>query len=78
MKDTRMPDLRLRHVAVAATLMLSAIGLGACESSAGKGAAIGAAGGAAAGLVTGQNVLTGAAAGAAAGAAGGFVLDMLN
>ena len=73
-----MLHLRLRHVAVILTMSLSTIGLGACDSTAGKGAAIGAAGGAAAGLVTGENVFRGAAAGAAAGAAGGFVYDMLN
>ncbi len=73
-----MLNRHLRHGAVALTLALATIGLGACDSTAGKGAAIGAAGGAAAGLVTGENVFRGAAAGAAAGAAGGFVYDMLN
>ena len=78
MKEIGMPALRLPRLALAMTLVLSAMGLGACESSAGKGAAIGAAGGAAAGLITGENVLRSSAAGAAAGAAGGFVFDMLN
>ena len=55
MKELGMPALRLPRLALAMTLVLSAMGLGACESSAGKGAAIGAAGGAAAGLITGEN-----------------------